>query len=183
MVYAGDLLISPPRVSDRRFEKTVLLVAHHKDTSLAFCLNRRTNYMLSDIVKDIGIDVPQDIRLFWGGPVNSNTVWMIHDSSWVHQSTVPINEDWSYTSHYSMFNNLAERDMPKRFRIVYGCANWAPGTLEAEIEGIPPWSKNYSWLMVEKPDPDWLLECDTDKLWIDSTDLCSRKATAQWIPQ
>jgi putative transcriptional regulator len=181
-IEVGDLLIAPPKITDSRFEKSVLLIAHHRETSLAFCLNKKTGHRLSDIVRELNLNLPQDIDLYWGGPVHTNTVWMIHDSSWQHDATVQINDEWFFTSHFSMFHQMADRDMPERFRIVFGCASWAPGQLEAELEGSPPWSKNHSWLVLEKPDPEWLLECDVNKLWIDSTDLCSKKAVAQWIP-
>jgi putative transcriptional regulator len=184
MITAGDLLISPPGMPDHRFNKTVMFVANHSNTSMAFCLNRKTKFNLSNVLSEINLNInlDNDTQLYWGGPVFTNTVWLLHDNTWQHDASIEINKHWSMTSHQSMFNDIAQGNLPDRYRIFFGCASWGPGQLESEIEGEPPWSKNQSWLILNNPDPDWLLTCEIDDLWIYSTDLCSKKAVDQWIP-
>lgn len=184
MINPGDLLIAPPGMPDHRFSKTVMFLTSHNSTSMAFCLNRKTKFNLNNVLSEINLELDsyQDTQLFWGGPVFTNTVWLLHDNNWQHDTSIDVNQHWSITSHYTMFNEIAKGNMPEKYRIFFGCASWGPGQLESEIEGNHPWSKNNSWLTLENPDPDWLLNCDIDDLWIQSTDLCSKKAIDQWIP-
>jgi putative transcriptional regulator len=181
VICAGDLLISPPGIRDPRFAKTVLMVAHHETTSLAFCLNRPTNYQVSQLIRDQGLGLDPDIAVYWGGPVNTQTVWMIHDPTWRMQHSIEITEDWLMTSHTEMFKPLAQGHRPLRYWVVCGCASWAPGQLDSEILGDPPWSKHHSWLTLSGPDPDWLTDTDSQDLWIASTDLCARRTVSQWM--
>jgi putative transcriptional regulator len=178
----GDLLISPPTISDSRFEKTVLLVTRNTaQGSLAFCLNRPTQYKINDVLKEIDIELSQNLNLHWGGPVAQNTVWMLHDSNWKIESTARINSDWSMTSSTAMFHHLADNDYPERFKIFFGQSSWGPGQLEGELLGDPPWSINHSWLTLKQPDPIWLSEINAKEMWIESTQLCGEQATDSWM--
>lgn len=168
---------------DHRFNKTVMLLASHHNTSMAFCLNRKTKFNLSNVLSEINLEMPidQDTQLFWGGPVFTNTVWLLHDNEWSHDASVVINDHWSVCSHQSMFNEFVQGNFPKKYRITFGCASWAPGQLEQELSGEYPYSKSHSWLILEEPDPTWLLDCDIDNLWIQSTEQCSKEAVRNWI--
>lgn len=177
----GDLLIAPPSIPDPRFAKTVLMVAHHETTSLAFCLNRPTQYRVNQLIKDWDLEIDPDITVYWGGPVNGQTVWMIHDHSWRMQHSLDIDDHWLMTSHVDMFKPLAQGHRPLRFWVICGCSSWAPGQLAAEIKGDPPWSKSHSWLTLQEPNPDWLENTPATDLWIAATDLCARQTVSQWM--
>ena len=178
----GDLLISPPNISDSRFDKAVLLVTRNTNQgSLALCINRPTHHLVNDVLKDINIELQQDFHLYWGGPVGQNTVWMLHDSDWKMDSTLRINREWSITSNVAMFHHLADNDYPDRFRIFFGQSSWGPGQLEGELLGDPPWSKQHSWLTLKAPDPIWLLETNSKEMWIEATQLCGEQATDSWM--
>lgn len=178
----GDLLVAPPAMVDSRFEKTVLFLTHNNDVgSLAFCLNKQTDHTVNYILKEINIQLENNIPLFWGGPVNQNTIWMLHSKDWKIENTIDINKDWSLTSHVSMFHCLADGDEPEKFRVFFGQSSWGPGQLRGELEGDPPWSKNHSWLVVKKPNSDWLLQTSPKNLWISSTTLCGEQAIETWL--
>lgn len=178
----GDLLVAPPSIIDSRFEKTVLFLTHHNEIgSLAFCLNKITDHKINDILKEINVELPNNFNLFWGGPVNSSTIWMLHSSEWYLDTTMNINDHWSLTSHMSMFHHLADGDIPKKFRVFFGQSTWGIGQLQGEIEGDPPWNKNYSWLTVNRPNSKWLLTVDPELLWIESTQLCAEQAVDAWL--
>lgn len=177
----GDLLVAPPKIRDERFEHSVIMLIHNDGYTLGFCLNKPTEHWASDIVPEIDWG-EENIPLYWGGPMNPNTVWMLHSSEWQHESTVEINESWSMTSHIDMFAALAAGNRPQHYRLMYGCSNWAPGQLEGELEGIAPWTRSHSWLTVTEPNSDWLLEVDPDDLWNESTTLSAEQAIDRWIP-
>jgi putative transcriptional regulator len=179
---AGDLLVSPPSIIDSRFEKTVLFLTHHGEVgSLALCVNRPTDHKINDILKELDLKLDKNFPLYWGGPVNSSTIWMLHSNEWHIDTTIPINDHWSLTSHISMFHHLSDSDEPKKFRVFFGQASWGPGQLMGELEGDPPWSKNHSWLTVKNPNPSWMMDTNAKNLWIEATQICGEQAVEKWL--
>jgi putative transcriptional regulator len=179
---AGDLLVSPPAMIDSRFEKTVLLLTHHGEVgSLALCVNRLTEHKVNDILKELDLKLEKNFPLYWGGPVNPSTIWMLHSKEWRVNTTISINENWSLTSHVTMFHRLKDDDVPKKFRIFFGQASWSPGQLRGELEGDPPWNKSHSWLIVKNPNPIWLMDTSAKNLWIEATQTCGEQAVEKWL--
>ena len=182
MPKASDLLIAPPMIPDRRFDKAVLLMTHDQQGgSFALCLNRPTEHSLADILEETGIEANINFPLYWGGPVNPGTVWMLHSSDWRCEHTVPIDENWSITSNIAMFHHLADGDVPQHFRMMFGYCSWQQGQLRAELRGLPPWNHNHSWLIAENPGPEWIMETPVDELWVHCTDLCGHQAVDSWL--
>ena len=51
---AGDLLVAPPSIIDKRFEKTVMLLTHSNSRgAFALCLNRQTDHSVNDILEPV----------------------------------------------------------------------------------------------------------------------------------
>jgi len=180
-----DLLIAPPSIPDPRFRKSVMMLTHsHEGGSFALCLNRPSNYVCNDIIKEIDSvrDLDINIPLYWGGPVSPSTVWMLHSAEWsLEERTVEIDEAWSMTSHESMFAHLADGDCPRQFRMVFGFCSWAPQQLEAELRGLPPWNPKHSWLVAANPGSEWIFEQPVENLWENATTLSSHQAVDRWF--
>lgn len=181
-INSGDLLIAPPSMLDHRFENTVLLLTHHDDEmSLALALNKKSNYRVNEILKPFKISLDSNPVLYWGGPVNPTTIWMLHDADWQIENTGKLNDDWAVTSHENMFHELQSGNWPSRYRIMCGHCAWAPGQLEGELEGIAPWDHKSSWLVAHDPDKNWLLGCDPDDLWQKATSFCGQQTVDSWM--
>jgi len=178
----GNLLIAPPAIPDPRFNRTVLMVTQMDNIgAFALCLNKPTGHSLQEILVDTGLDIELNFPLYWGGPVNMSSVWMLHSSDWTCEHTVNIDKQWSLTSHISMFHYLADGDYPQHFRLMMGYASWAKGQLEAEIRGLAPWNPNHSWLVADSADPEWVYEQPVEDLWLLATDLCCHQAVDTWL--
>ena len=178
----GSLLIAPPTMTDGRFSKTVILLTHHNNSgTFGLCLNRPTNHTLKSVSEELGLDNELPFQIYWGGPVQQGSVWMIHDKNWENSHTLYVDENWRVTSDESMFYNMADGDCPRDMRIVAGFASWMPGQLEMELQGKPPFSKQSSWLTVEKVDPEWVFNTPIDELWDDAVALCGNKAVESWF--
>ena len=177
-----SLLIAPPNMPDPRFAKSVLLLTHHQQGgSSAICINRPTEHVVSDVLRELDLDFELHFPVYWGGPVNSGVVWMLHSSEWAMEDTVAINDHWSMTSDVGMFAHLADHDCPRYFRITVGMSTWGPGQLQMELDGTPPWNKSNSWLVTDNPGPEWLFEQDPETLWDQATELCGRQAVKSWF--
>lgn len=181
-VAAGDLLISPPNMPDPRFNRSVMFVTHHNSQgAYALCVNRATSHSLNEIVKPLGLNFQQDQPLYWGGPVSLSTVWMLHDRDWSVSNTMQINDHWNITSHEEMFHHLYKGHWPRRFRIMMGHATWDPGQLDAEVEGLEPWTHKDSWLTVTGPDPDWLMDLEPAQLWGSGCSMAAQQTVNSWM--
>ena len=179
---ASDLLIAPPTIPDRRFNKSVIMLTHSlHGSTFGICVNRPTTHTLQDVLLETGIEANINFPIYWGGPMNPGTVWMLHSSEWSIQPTININEAWSMTSNIAMFHHLADGDYPQHFRIMFGFCSWARDQLRAELKGMPPWTHNHSWLVAENPGPEWLFEQPVDDLWREATELCSHQAIDSWL--
>ena len=180
---AGDLLIAPPGMIDQRFQDSVVMLTHTmRRGRFALCLNKATDYTLQDIVDEVGLDISLNFPLYWGGPMSPGTVWMLHDSEWeLGDHTEQINDEWSMTSNIKMFEAMAQGDYPQHFRMMFGYCSWAPGQLEAELDGLSSGGKKNSWLVASNPGPEWIYETEVDDLWTASTAICGAQAVASWL--
>ena len=177
----GDVIIAPPRMQGSNFAKSVILLTHQRTGGhFGLCLNKPSEHKLSDLSLELDCDLPQDYPLYWGGPVGTQTIWMLHSSSWNIDATITINQHWSMTSHKSMFYHLADRDCPEQFILTFGFCGWAENQLEAEILGIPPYTLDSSWLTWRQPD-EQILEVAPDELWRISCEQSSHQAVNNWM--
>ena len=178
----GDVIIAAPDCPDSRFRKTVIMITEHTDQgTMGLCLNRVTERRVSDILEPTGIELAWDDSVYWGGPVQGNTVWILHHSAWSTEQTLTVNPDWSITSNISMFEKMALGDMPLRHRIVSGVVGWSSDQLAAEIQGRGPWRQEHSWLILNDPDPDLLLSVNPDDLWGHCLQQCSLQTVSHWL--
>jgi len=180
----GDLLIAPPKMPDLRFKKSVIMLTQqHQGGWAGLTINKPTPHTLLDLAREVDLNLPgrMNFPLYWGGPVNTTTVWMLHSSEWSMMETIEINEHWSMTSDEKMFACVADGDYPRHFRFMFGLCAWAPEQLEAELRGSPPWHHSSSWLIARGPSPDWLFEQDPADLWSNSTELCGHQAVNAWL--
>jgi len=175
----GSLLIAPPHMTDIRFAGSVLLVCQLAEDSstVALCLNSDTEFTVNDLRDEINIDANLPFPLYWGGPVQPGSIWMLHDADWVMDKTIVINENWAMTSSRGMFHHIAAGDIPRQFRFMHGFSSWSPNQLKRELEGQPPWHSGSSWLITEDPGVDYIYEMPEGVMW----EACMQRATEQAI--
>lgn len=178
MIKQGQLLVAPPQMLDTRFARTVLLLTHHNSQgSFALCLNKPTGHTMAQASLEMGLDKQLPFSVYWGGPVNNGSIWMVHTTDWDVEETINVNRSWNVSSTKEMFSHLADGDTPREFRICAGMATWAPGQLDMEIDGMHPFDKRSSWLTVDKPDPDHILNLNDQDIW----EACVHKVGSQTI--
>jgi putative transcriptional regulator len=178
----GDLLIAPPQILDPRFrESVVLLASAGHDGHWGLCLNRPTGTSTLELFRNLGLDHGLDSELYWGGPVSQGVIWMLHDQAWRMDNTIILDDQWAMTSHREMFEILTEEGTPEHFRLFSGFAAWAPGQLEGEIAGTPPWTQQSSWLVCHSLGPQWSFASDDHDLWTACISLSSQQAVREWM--
>ena len=174
-----DILVAPPSLRDDRFSETVILLINHASEmgSIGLCLNRPLFMTVEDILEDENIHHDfEDLDVFWGGPVQEETLWILHTSDWEIENTIQITDEWSITSHSDMFSYLHTDSCPTIMRLFMGYCSWDAGQLLAELTGVAPFEKNESWLTINSASPEEVLEADLEDMWEQACEIACVQA-------
>jgi putative transcriptional regulator len=158
----GQLLIAMPNMRDPRFTRTVIFVcAHNADGAMGLVVNRLVGSVtFPDLLDQLGIDteaVTEEIRVHFGGPVESGRGFVLHSGEYHHASTLQIAEQMALTATVDILQDIAKDAGPRRSLLALGYAGWGPGQLDAEIQ-------SNGWLNVSA-DEELVFDEDLDGKW------------------
>jgi putative transcriptional regulator len=136
----GQLLVATDSLRDPRFVHTVVYMLRHDATgALGLVVNRPVATLsLARILESLGRDhegARGDLRVHYGGPVESGRGFVLHSGEWMSDESQVVHGGIAVTSDPAVFEALAHGVGPRRVLFAVGYAGWAPGQLEAEIEG------------------------------------------------
>ena len=159
----GILLVAPPLSNDLYFNKTVVLIVEHNENgSVGFVINRPTEFLADKVIASIS---NFDSKIYFGGPVQVNTLHFIHSLGDKIPDTEKVTENiyWSgdFEKMYELINNGEVKENQVKFFLGY--SGWAPGQLEKELD------MNY-WHMVPS-------EKYTNYIWGNSSQLWQKILT------
>ncbi|MEP7265545.1 MAG: YqgE/AlgH family protein [Bacteroidota bacterium] len=136
----GSLLISEPFLLDSYFKRAVVLLSEHDDQgTLGFILNKPTDVRLNDAVEDF----PEfDAPLYFGGPVETDTLFYIHTLGEKLKGAKPIVNGIWWGGDYDQLKFLIDTHQirPEQIRFYAGYSGWEPKQLEGEL-------KEKAWLV------------------------------------
>jgi putative transcriptional regulator len=138
---SGILLISDPFLKDPNFMRTVVFLCEHQDQgSFGFVLNRKYENTIDELIPELdGHKIP----LFYGGPVQMDTIHFLHQ----YPEDIPGGQEvmkgifWGgdFERVVDMIRS-GEIDQEK-IRFFIGYSGWSDGQLHNEME-------EKSWLTV-----------------------------------
>ena len=140
----GHFLIAMPNMADPNFAKTLTYMCEHGEHgAMGVIINRPTDLRLHTLLKQIGIQPgpAEDIPVHFGGPVQPDRGFVLHQPWGEWSSTLRIGETMGLTTSKDILEAVGRGEGPQRLLITLGYAGWAPGQLEHEI------SQN-AWLSV-----------------------------------
>jgi putative transcriptional regulator len=141
---APGLLLAAPRLNDPNFEKTVVLLGRHDDQgALGWVINGRELAPVDELLRASEL-FPADLKFPTaapfqrvarvGGPVAPATGWLVYRRMLDPlPGELELGAELAVTGEASAFSALVAGEGPTDFRLVLGCAGWAPGQLESEI--------------------------------------------------
>lgn len=155
----GKMLVSMPHLADPRFYHSTLAMYKHDDEGAGGIIFNKPakSLILSDLFGDMGISLLPDMHeepVYYGGPVNTNQVFVLHSHDYMDKDTVPIASGISMTTNKHILTSIANRTGPQKFKICLGCAVWGPRQLESEISGAWQHNELSSWLYNELREED-----------------------------
>ena len=137
--FEGHVLIAMPQMSDARFARSVIyLCAHSADGAMGLVVNKLIDSItFPDLLHQLNIEsTPTDdqIRVHFGGPVESGRGFVLHSDDYVRETTLVIRDGVALTATVDVLRAMAEGTGPRRSMLALGYAGWAPGQLDYEIQ-------------------------------------------------
>jgi putative transcriptional regulator len=153
----GKLLVAHPKLAERAFSRTVVLLAAHDEAgALGLILNRPTVLTVAEVAPPVA-DLPSDGFIHEGGPVEPDGLVVLADFLPTIGDQLQIDGSIGLVrSDNGSPSEVAEHI--DQCRIFAGHAGWSPGQLEAEIE-------EQAWLVIDRDDDD-LFGDDPEALWL-----------------
>lgn len=157
---AGVLLIADPFLKDPNFMRTVVLLTEHREEgTIGFVLNRQYENTLGELLPEVeGHDLP----VYYGGPVQRNTIHFLHNYPERIPNSVEIMEGVYWGGDFEAVVDLINRGEaePGKIRFYIGYSGWSSGQLDGEM-------KEKTWLTADAV-PGLIFHPEAENIWRDS---------------
>ncbi len=137
----GKFLVADPAMPDPRFSGTVIyLIAHSADGAVGIVINRPgAKRSLADVMRAFNLAPAEGqgeaiLDLYWGGPVQGDLVFTLHDDAYKTESTTALAPGVALSVPKDILGDIAAGRGPRRFLLAIGYAGWSAGQLERELE-------------------------------------------------
>jgi putative transcriptional regulator len=138
----GKVLLSEPFLQDINFRRTaVFLTEHNNQGSIGFIINKPlaedTDTLLPGLLN-------YNFPLFFGGPVENNTIHFIHRNNYNIKNSVNVTNDIFWSGDIEQINQilLTNPEARKDFKFFIGYSGWSAGQLEEELKHKSWWVAN-----------------------------------------
>ena len=140
--YKNLLLVATTKLSDTRFEKSVvLMIDHDEQGAIGFVINKPWGkFSLLRLInksEDISIDKKKlyniKIPIFWGGPLDQNKIFILHSNEYKNSTTKKFS-DLSISRGNQILFEIAQKKGPKESLVIIGLSAWTVGQLDGEVE-------------------------------------------------
>lgn len=128
-----------PQLLDPNFFRTVMLLVHHDDQgTFGLVLNRPGDLLAEDLFQSLDLSWcgDQTANIHWGGPVATNTGWVLFDPEGrpadESEDVTEVMEDLYFAGSLEVLREVAAAP-PRQLRLFLGYAGWGPGQLEHEM--------------------------------------------------
>ena len=158
----GQLLVAMPQMLDPRFAKSVIyMCAHTEDGAMGLVVNKPMDKIsFPDLLEQLGLEPPardRELRVHFGGPVESGRGFVLHTADYVQDATMVIDERVAVTATTDILKDIADGQGPRNSIFALGYAGWGPGQLDGEIQAN-------GWLSV-LPDDGLVFASDPEAAW------------------
>ncbi len=164
----GNLIISNPFIfNDKYFNRSVILIASHEiSSSIGFVLNKPFDLNLNSIVPEIR----QKLKVFIGGPVETDNLFFIHNRPNLIPNSKKINKNlyWGgeFESIIYLLNSKSITDNNIKFFLGY--SGWSKNQLKNEY-------KTNSWIIKKNIYNEKIIVEDHKNMWRNQIKLSGSK--------
>tara|TARA_B100001123_G_C15201897_1_gene983734 strand:- start:455 stop:1096 length:642 start_codon:yes stop_codon:yes gene_type:complete len=138
----NHFLIATEKMRDDRFSKTVIIMLENdKNSSWGLVINKRIGIMPLAMLIDPSLNNSKEreelfkinIPIFWGGPVDTKEIFILHSTEYKSKSTKKYG-NVSISQDYDILIDIADNKGPEKSLVILGYAGWGGGQLEGEME-------------------------------------------------
>ena len=133
----NQFLMAMPGMVSGPFAGALVYVCEHSGKgALGLVVNRPTDLTLGSLLDKIDlnqdIQVGMDAPVYFGGPVQSDRGFVLHQPAGKYASSLPL-AGMALTTSRDELEAVAEGKGPDRLLVALGYAGWGAGQLEAEL--------------------------------------------------
>ncbi len=153
----GILLIADPFLKDPNFLRTVILLCEHREKgSFGFVLNKQIEQTLDELITGMG---GYTIPVYYGGPVQMNTIYFIHQYPDLIPDSCKISNDIYWGGNFETVTVLLKNNSLdlNKIKFFIGYSGWGDGQLTDEL-------KEKSWLTVSAT-CNLVFNTQQDEIW------------------
>ena len=135
-------LIATKKMNDNRFSKTVIVMFESdEDGAWGLVINKQLGTMPIALLIDPSLNTSKEreklfkvnIPVFWGGPVDVKTIFVMHSTEYQSETTQNYGSI-SISQDYNTLFDIAENKGPEKSLVIFGYSGWGSGQLEGEME-------------------------------------------------
>ena len=136
------LIVATDELKDSRFKNTVIIMLDHdKNGALGVVINKSLGrFSVDSLIKKLNDKIIEEeqlynfeIPIFWGGPLDSDKIFILHSKDYKNKKTKEYNTI-SISNDRKTLVDIAEKKGPKNYLIINGLSAWTVGQLDGEIE-------------------------------------------------
>jgi len=147
----GKILVALPNITQGVFSKSLVFVQQSdEDGAIGFILNKKFPPNKAKYIAQ-QLNIPDWHKVFYGGPTATHTGFVLHSGDYQNSDTIQVLDDIWFTPGGSIIEDIKAGKTPADYMLILGHSSWAPGQLDAEMEGLPPFEAS-SWVTAA-PDP------------------------------
>jgi len=164
----NHLLIATNKIKGNKFSKSVVVMLKSDENGawglvvnkplgnvpMGLLINDSSN--LSGEVKKL---LDKNISIFWGGPVESEKVFILHSNDYKNKTTKNYG-NIAVSYDYKILFDIAKNKGPENSLVILGYSGWGSGQLEGEME-------KDSWVLSEI-DEEIIFKIDNSKKWLEA---------------
>jgi putative transcriptional regulator len=156
----NHFLLAMPSMADPNFGGAVVFVAEHSAKgALGLVINRPMELDLRSLFERIDLELEiaplASSPVYFGGPVQTDRGFVLHQPLGMWSSTVSIDGRLGLTSSKDVLEAVASGAGPARMLVTLGYSGWGPGQLEDEIA-------HNAWLTVAA-DPEVIFDTPAEQ--------------------
>jgi putative transcriptional regulator len=133
-----NFLVAMPSLQEGVFAGTLTYICEHNENgALGIVVNRPISLTLAAMFDQMSIPLNQPalgkMPVHFGGPVQTERGFVLHDAQGDWQSTLRINDRLALTTSKDILEAVGQGKGPGRLIVTLGYAGWDQGQLEHEI--------------------------------------------------
>jgi putative transcriptional regulator len=167
-------------LADPNFRKSVVLLCEHElEGSVGFMLNKEVDLFTDDIIPGL---LSYNFPVFYGGPVEPNTLHFIHKTNQPIRETFHLGQDVYWGGDIEDVNDLLSKGLASfnDFKFFIGYSGWAEGQLQAEIDQKAWWLGDIDSTLIFADEIDQIWPNSVKKLGSDFAYLADSPEDYNW---